>query len=107
MASLFKWLKGLFVSVFGAFLREVFTAASAKIIAELKDFAYDTVRDLSYTTIINEDKRKVAILHIKEEAKKRGLELKDSLAALIVEMAVTKLKNVLEQKMLEIVHEST
>lgn len=107
MINLLRWLKWAFLSVFGAFLREVFTASTAKIIAELKDFAYDTVKELSYTTIINDDKRKVAILHIKEEAKKRGIELKDSIAGLIVEMAVAKLKNLLEQKMVEIAHEST
>jgi len=96
MLNLIKWLKSLFLSVFGAFLREVFTVISAKIIAELKDFAFDTVKELSYTTLINEDKRKVAILKIIDEAKKRGIALKESLAALIVEMAVAKMKNILE-----------
>jgi hypothetical protein len=97
MVNLIKWLKTAFLSVFGAFLREVFDAAKAKIIAELKDFAYVTVKDLNLTNLLNDDKRKVAILHIKEEARARGIELKDSLAALIVEMALTKLKNVLEE----------
>lgn len=97
MANLLKWLKTAFLNVFGAFLKEVFTASSKIIIAELKDFAADTVKELSFSTLTNDDKRKVAILHIKQEAKDRGIELKDSLCALIVEMAVAALKNKLEK----------
>lgn len=96
MVNLFKWLKGVLLGVFGAFLREVFDVAKVLIVAELKDFAYSIVKELSFSTISNTEKRRIAVDHLIAEAKRRGIVLRESLAALIVEMAVTKMKNLLE-----------
>jgi hypothetical protein len=66
---------------------EAFTKAEQIVIAELKDFAINTVTTLASTDLTNEEKRKQAIEAIKNQAKAEGKEMTDSLAATLTELA--------------------
>ena len=79
---------------FWRFLKEnVFPLAKAVIMQELKDFARGVIANLSMSTLTNEEKRNQAFDSIKQQAKLRGINIKDSLIYLLIEVAVTSLKN--------------
>ncbi len=95
-----NWIKGLFIKflrIFGMFAKEVFDEATKIVIAQLKDFANEVVKELSVENITNEDKRKEAYLKIQSYALNKGIAVKDSLVNLVIEMAVNRLKNLKEQ----------
>ena len=90
-----SWFSNLFNSLVKAFKRFLAVAlplAKQIIIAQLKDFAITTVNKLSATNLTDEAKRKQAFNEIKDEAKRRGIEVKDSMINLIIEIAVQYLK---------------
>ena len=93
---MFTWLKNLFskiIAAFKSFIQEVFNQASQIIIGKLKDFAIKVVEELDYKDLTNEEKRKAAFDSIKAEAISQGLDVRDSLINLIIEMAVVYLRN--------------
>ncbi len=93
---LFNWFSKLFSTVakiFQSFIDAVFTQASKIIVAELKEIAIEIVAEIGSTDLSNEEKRNEAFTRIKESAKEKGLEARDSLINLIIELAVQYLKN--------------
>lgn len=92
MFKIWSWfLQWIFPSIV-SFIKDVFTEARQKAIDVLKDIAIETVTELSKTDLTSEEKRKSAINKIKVYAMSKALDVKDSTIALIVEMAVAKLK---------------
>jgi len=90
------WLKKLWsrvVKIFKAFVEEAIDDVTKKVIAELKDFAVDTVASLSLEDLKSNVKRKKALEAIIAEAKKRGIALSGSVGNLLVELAVQYVKN--------------
>lgn len=75
-----------------AFLKEIIRDATEQILAQLKDAAYEIVRNISLEDLSNEDKRKKAFEHIKIIAKAKGLEVRDSLVYLLIELTLQKIK---------------
>ena len=93
---MFQWLVNLFnkiIAAFKSFIQAVFPTASQLIIGKLKDFAVKIVSELSLSDLTNEEKREAAFDKIKAEAISQGLEVRDSLINLLIEMAVAYLKN--------------
>lgn len=86
---LWIWLKRFF----GRFIKQAIPLVSQEIIEELKDFAINVIRELDVKRLSNEKKRQEAFERIKEEAKRRGMEVKDSLVNLLIELVLQYLKN--------------
>lgn len=87
---MWNWIKNLFsglLRAFRAFINAAIPVATQMIIATLKDVAVRIVTNISYENITNEEKRAKAIKLLKEYATNKGIELRDSLAAVIVELA--------------------
>jgi hypothetical protein len=90
-----KWLKELWaklVGIFKSFLMDAFTQAEQIVLAELKDFAVVTVKNLMVSDLSSADKRKAAFEAIKAEALKRGKTMGDSLVNVLVELALQYVK---------------
>jgi len=93
---MFNWLKNFFnkaIGFFRAFMKEVFTHSTELILAALKDVAMNAVTKLAQTDLSNEEKRKQAFQEIKDYAISEGIQARDSLIFLIIEMCITSLKN--------------
>ena len=89
------WIKGFFnkfVQIFKVFLSEALSIAKQIIIAQLKDIALQIVTELSQTDMSNTDKRNAAFKKIKDYATLKGIEAKDSLINLTIELALQKIK---------------
>ena len=79
---------------FWKFLQDnVFPIITAVILEELKDAAMAIVSSLNGLDITNEEKRQQAFNEIKNHAKATGRDIKDSLVYMLIEIAVTALKN--------------
>jgi len=74
-------------------MKEVFTHSTELILAALKDVAMNAVTKLAQTDLSNEEKRKQAFQEIKDYALSEGIQARDSLIFLIIEMCITSLKN--------------
>ena len=84
------WIKSLFnalVSAFKSFIKAAFPIVKQIVIAELKSFAVQVVTELADTDLSSEEKREVAWDRIKAEGIDRGLEVGESLARVLAEMA--------------------
>ena len=90
--NLIKWIWNKISNSFLSFVKEVVNKLTQKLIVELKDFAYDAVREVNIKDLTNSEKRKEVFKKIKEEAITRGLEYKESAINLLIELAVQKLK---------------
>lgn len=94
--NIINFFKGLFsrlARIFKAFLAEAIPLIIQIIIAELKDFAIETVNDLEATSLDTREKRNEAFFKIKEYAKKNGIEAKDSIINLVIELALQHVRN--------------
>lgn len=93
---MFQWLKNLFsgiIKTFRSFLKQVFTSSTELLLAQIKDFAVEVVTTLGKTDLTDSEKREQAFKDIKEYAINKGLNVKDSLINLAIELTVTYLKN--------------
>lgn len=91
-----KWLWGWMLKVISAikpFMLAVFDRAVQEAIAKLKDIALKIIAELATTNITNEEKRREVFNGIKAYAIKEGIEARDSVINLVIEMTVNKLKN--------------
>jgi len=93
MLAWFKKLWSRVVKIFKTFVEDAIDDVTKKVIAELKDFAVDTVASLDLQTLKNSTKRKKALEAILAEAKKRGIALSGSVGNLLVELALQYVKN--------------
>jgi len=81
-----KWLVKRFFKPFAMAMLQV-------IVGELAEFVIYVVQQLStLDNLTNEDKRKAAFEAIKQEAKRRKLEIRDSAINLAIELAVQLIK---------------
>lgn len=95
-----NFLKSIFSKayrIFKKFISAVFSSALQLFIAELKDFAIESVEHLSGVNMNNNDKRRRAFLEISEEAKRRGVKWKDSWINLIIELSLAYVKNKIKE----------
>ena len=93
---MFNWLKRLWsrmLRVFKRFIDIALPIVAQVLIAELKDFAINTVGTLQSTNLSNEEKRQQAFEEIKAEAINRGKNLSDSLINVLIELALQYIKN--------------
>lgn len=92
MKSLLNWVKGLFTDAVKVFLNAVFTKARTEVISALKDIAMDAVLEAQNTGLSNDEKRKKVFDTIKAFAVSRGIQAKDNIISLVIEMCVASLK---------------
>ena len=90
--NIFKWIWEKISNNFISFVKEAVGKLTQKLIVELKEFAYDIVRDLSIKDLTDTEKRNQAFKKIKDEAIQKGIAYKDSAIYLLVELAYQKLK---------------
>ena len=86
---------GLFnklVQGFKSFLAEALPIAKQIIIAALKEIAIQAVTKAQNTDLNDDEKRKQAFKEIKNYAKEKGIEAKDSIINLTLEMALQKIQ---------------
>jgi len=96
---MFNWLKRLWsrmLRIFKSFIDVALPIVAQVLIAELKDFAINTVGTLQSTNLSNEEKRRQAFEEIKAEAINRGKNLSDSLINVLIELALQYIKNSLQ-----------
>ena len=96
-----EWLKeilNLLVATFKKFIKAAFPVVKQVVISELKDYAIAVVVELAQTDLSNAQKRSEAWKRILEEGEKRGLEVGESLARTLAEMAYQYYKEDIEGK---------
>lgn len=93
VGNFFKSLFSALLRIFKGFIQDAFDEASKLVIAEFKDFAVATVTLLAKTDLSSEEKRKEAFRQIKEELKKSGKDVGDSIINSLVELAYQYYKN--------------
>lgn len=91
---MFKWLRNLFSSIlrkFWSFLRAIFRGAVEIALAQLRELAIDVVKEiaLDVTLFSDEEKRNEAFKRLKTRAESRGIEARDSILNLAIELALT------------------
>lgn len=95
---MWNWLKNFFskaLRAFKRFLKEVYTLTVMIIMAEVKDLALETVKEIANepSLITDEEKRNAAFERLKAKTVKRGKFVKTHLLNQLIEMAVTYWKN--------------
>ena len=94
--SFWERIKSFFVKA-GTVLKNVFTtifaALSKQVIDEMLDFAISICSELDIKDLASSDKREEAFKAIGDEAKVRGLSLRDSLINLLIELAVNYIRS--------------
>ena len=91
---MFKFLKSLFnkfVAIFKDFIEAALPLAKQIIVSKLSDFASKTVATLEDTDLKDADKRNQAFQKIKDYAISEGIETRDSLIYLVIELAKQKI----------------
>ena len=94
--GLIAWFKGVFSNLlrkFKSFIDAAIPAIQQILIAQLTDIGEEVVRNLSVSTLTSEQKRKEAFKIIAKYATEKGLDAKDSIINLVIELAVQKFKN--------------
>jgi len=94
--SFWERIKAFFVkagSVLKNVLKTIFVVFSKEIIDELLDFAISICGELDGKDLSSSDKRKEAFKAIKDEATVRGMNLRDSLINLLIELAVNYIRS--------------
>ena len=79
-------------------VHQIFTGVLEIMLANLKEIAMEVVMELAQTDLQNEEKRKIAFERIKEIATEKGIATKDSAINLMIELAVQKCKQIIEEE---------
>ena len=91
-----KWIKkvpGFIRKIFGKKALDAFRkGARALLIEEVGRIALTVVTSISLGALTNGEKRDAAFKQIKEQAKESGLNIKDSILNLLIELALQRLK---------------
>jgi hypothetical protein len=97
MKNIFSTVGNFFKTKFfpkaSSFLKSVFTSAITAAIAEIQDVVTETVKELSYETLTNSEKRSEAYKRIVAKLKAEGKEISESVIRTTIELAVLELKN--------------
>ena len=95
--SIFKtvgdFFKGIFFPKFKSFLNAVFTKANTIIMAEIQGVVESTVKELSFETMTNTQKRNEAYNRVVAELEAKGKTVSESIVRATIELAVVALKN--------------
>jgi len=98
--KIFRAIGDFFQNVFfpklKSFFSAVFTKSVQMMLAEIKDVVRNVVSEISVEDLTNAEKRNEAYKRIVAELKASGKTVKESIIRLAIEMAVTELKNVME-----------
>ncbi len=91
---MWTWLKNIFQPLIRAlwgFLKVIFKGALEIALAQLRELAIETVREIAMDTTLltDEDKRKEGFERLKEKAMDRGIETRDSILNLALELSVS------------------
>jgi len=92
-----NWFKSTFFPKVQSFLKKVFTKAVQLAIAEVQDVAREVVRELSYESITNSEKRNEAYKRVVAELKSSGKEIKENVIRATIELALLELKQSAEK----------
>ena len=91
------WFKQFVVVLFGKGAAKALASAAQKLFKDaFGRSVLAIVAELSMSNLSNADKRSAAFGRIKEAAANEGVEMKDSLINLVIEMAVLRLKDLSE-----------
>jgi hypothetical protein len=92
-SNIVNWFNPL-MAKFKKFISQLFSGALAQMLAALQDIAQNAIEQVAAdpSIITDEDKRKAAFKIIAEYAQSRGLEAKDSIINLAIELAVAAFK---------------
>lgn len=93
---MWQWIKNWFsalMRIFKSFIKQVFSVSVKLLIAEFKDFALVTVKDLALTDLNSDEKRQEFLKRLKDEGISRGKSLSTSVMNIILELAIQFLKN--------------
>ena len=74
-------------------LKRIFTQAVKLLLAQLWEIAEAAIKEAAQTGLSNEEKRKLAFENIKKIVGEKGLEARDSLINLVIELAIAHFKN--------------
>ena len=97
--KLWRFFKKVAVGMFGkSALNKLVAAARAMLKTELGKVAWSVVLELQSGSLTNSQKKSAAFKRIKQAAKGAGIEVKDSLLNLLIEMAVARLKGVIPKQ---------
>lgn len=77
---------------FWGFMRSIISGAEEVVLAQLKDFAMATVRDLATSDLTGDNKRTIAFQKIKAHANEKAIYIKDHWLNLLIEIAVAAIK---------------
>lgn len=91
---MWNWLSNLFNSLRRAlwsFLKAIFQGAVELILSQLRELAIEIVKEIADdpTLLTDEEKRNAAFERLKSAALDKGIETRDSLISLAIELAVT------------------
>jgi len=91
------WFKRLFSGIlrwFWSIIKEIFSGSLEMLIAKATKIALPVVEHLSFSDLTNSEKRKKAFKEIGEAMKGVGLEARESIINLAIEIAVAHLKKI-------------
>jgi len=95
ISNLWKKITGAFTKVdFKQILQVVFTSAVKVVLGQVWETAQRITTEVGKEEITNEEKRSKAFGQIKDIAKGEGLELRDSLINLLIEVVVSYSKTI-------------
>lgn len=89
------WIKNIFNKLFRELwelIKLILSGVKGEILAQLKNIAVKVVQELNDTDLSNEQKRKEAFKRIAEYANQEGIQAKDHLINLAIELALAYLK---------------
>lgn len=86
-----RWFSSLLRNFWNV-IKEIFSGAIEIALASLIEIAKEVVSDISLSTLTNEEKRKEAFDRVREYALSKGLDARESIINLAIELAVQALK---------------
>jgi len=90
-------IKRFFIGLVGKFnsiLKVVFSKVVKILMAKVWDIAQDVCDELKTEDLTNKEKREEAFIRVKEIARQNGIELKESITNLLIELVVQYGKNI-------------
>jgi len=92
--SIWSAITGVFKKInFKDVLKRIFQSALVVLLDSVWDIALKVVQEVDSSDLTNSEKRQEAFNKIKEIVVAEGIEIKDSLIGLLLEIAVTFIKN--------------
>lgn len=88
-----RLFKRAFIKLFGrALLIRFASVAKDMLLTELGEIAMTIVSEINFENLSNEEKRRIAGTRILDQTRRSGMDVKDSMIGLMIEIAVQRLK---------------